>query len=98
MIDVDAGFGEEFLDFAVRQALAEIPTNGANNDLGFKLPALEQPWLSLHSCVSGFQLSIRSLQHCESGLCFFYFCHLFSPFFEQKALRRVQCLLARPRQ
>jgi putative transposase len=46
--------GEEFLHFPVREAVAEIPTNGANNDLGFKLPPLEQPWLPLHSCLSGY--------------------------------------------
>src|SRR5688572_6387539 len=45
VVDLDAALSKEFLDFPAREAVAEIPTNGANNDLGFKLSPLEQPWL-----------------------------------------------------
>ena len=47
VVDVDAALGQQFLDFAVRQAVTEIPTDGANDDLGFKLPPL--------ACLSGYQ-------------------------------------------
>jgi len=41
VIDVDAALGEKLLNFPVREAAAEIPTNGANDDLGFKLPPVD---------------------------------------------------------
>jgi hypothetical protein len=48
MVNVDAALRQEFLDFTVREAVAEVPTNGANDDLGFKLPPLEQPRSPVH--------------------------------------------------
>jgi hypothetical protein len=34
MVDVDAAFGEQFLDIAVRQAVAQVPAHRHHDHLG----------------------------------------------------------------
>ncbi len=53
MVDVNAALGDEFLVSPVGEAVPAIPTNGTNNDLGFKLPPVEQPWLPVHCASQG---------------------------------------------
>ena len=42
VIDLNSSFLEQFLHLAVRQALAQIPTNRAKNDLRFEVPPFEE--------------------------------------------------------
>ena len=40
----EISFQEQLLDIAIGQREPQIPTDGANNDLGFEVPPFEQRW------------------------------------------------------
>ncbi len=52
MIDGNATLGQQFLDLAIGQAVAQALTDGADDDLGSEPPPLEQPWLPAQGCLS----------------------------------------------
>jgi hypothetical protein len=73
MVRWQTPFHEQFLDVAIRKRKPQIPTDGANNNLGFEVSPFKQGWprfghpsAAYQNRASTFLQHIRLLQY-ESG-------------------------------
>ena len=79
VVSRETSFDEQFLDVPIRKREPQIPTDRANNDLGFEVPRLEQRWPRFDHGIycSLSDWFTQFLQHCPSyhRLVQFYICH-----------------------
>jgi hypothetical protein len=57
VISREAAFHDQFLDVPIGKREPQIPTDRANNDLGFELPPFKQGWLQFGHRLAAYQTS-----------------------------------------
>jgi hypothetical protein len=66
----ETSFHEQFLDVPIRKREPQIPTDRANNDVGFEMPPFEQRWRFDHGIHCSLSDSFTPfLQHCRLHHC-----------------------------
>ena len=64
MVSWQTPFEEQLLDVPIRKREPQIPTDGANDDLGFKVPPFKQGWPRFGHRLAAYQTRApRFLQH-----------------------------------